>query len=1007
MNHPFLQTIKPSTHGVIGCLLVKVLFTSHSVKADEPIADAWQLPRLKPTEIEHVMDTFEVRDGFELELAAAEPLVMDPVAMDFDAFGRAYVVEMIGYSERRPERLGRVRFLVDEDQDGAFEHSHVFAHDLPWPTAVVCYDGGVFVGATPDIFYLKDTDGDGVADVRRRVFTGFAADSAPYRVDQLNMQAMMNSFHWGSDNRIHGATGMVGGRVYSPLVPGQQPINLRGRDFSFDPRLLDIRPESGGAQNGMSFDANGEKFVCSNSDHLQHVVYDDVYSGINPLAPTRGARVSIAEDGPAAPVFRISPDEPWRVIRTKWRVAGAVGGPVEGGGTPSGYFTGATGATIFTGDAWGDAFFGNAFTADCGSNLVHRKQLFRNGYSWTARRPVSERGTEFVRSSDNWFRPVQFANGPDGNLYILDMYREVIEHPWSLPAGIKQFLDLNSGNDRGRIYRLKKEGIQPSRRPLPGNQETPFLIPMLGHVNTWHRITATRLLYERQDTSVVPLLRDLIKHSDRPDARMDAYQVLDGLGKLGADDILDGLKDKSEKVRLAMLRRVGRMNQLPVSKEAWLGIMPDLVLDWETRFQAILALARHPVAPKAQASLLWQAMALETEDKRWLQFAVLQAMGNCQSEFLNKLISMRDTGNSVFHDGTAFYRMLGASGDKARISLGFTWLQTKSVELSEVAFLKSLGEGLKQSGHSWGTVLNEGLSQKARDKYQDWLSHSGLTNNKLAQQVIALMGQFLSAETKQQWWEWLEQEAWLPLHADLLAGLKSSLENQDLERFWSAWPNWSAQSRQVATTHLLSRNDWVMRFLREAEDNPYLLGDLTFAQRRGLLGHRTESIRSLAEQLLGANESATDESLTATFQPALLLEADLENGHRLFMERCATCHRGNGEGFAVGPDLVSVKTSGKHRILDSILFPNREAQPQFMSYLVSTMDGEEREGLVSQETASSISLRQSGGSNVTIARDKVRSFSGTGRSMMPEGLSAGLDVQDMADLLEFIVRLER
>jgi len=287
------------------------------------------------------------------------------------------------------------------------------------------------------------------------------------------------------------------------------------------------------------------------------------------------------------------------------------------------------------------------------------------------------------------------------------------------------------------------------------------------------------------------------------------------------------------------------------------------------------------------------------------------------------------------------------------------------------------------------------------------LSHSGLTHKKLAQQVIALMGQFLSPETKQQWWEWLGQEAWLPLHADLLAGLRSSLDNQDLERFWSAWPNWSAQSRQVATTDLLSRNDRTMRFLREAEDNPYLLGDLTFAQRRGLLRHKTESIRNLAAKLLGPDETADDASLTATFQPALLLEADLKNGHRLFMERCATCHRGNGEGFAVGPDLVSVKTSGKHRLLDSILFPNREAQPQFMSYLVSTKGGEDHEGLVSQETGSSIILRQSGGLSVTISRDHVQSFRGTGRSMMPEGLSAGMTVQDMADLLEYIVRLQR
>ncbi|MGA1016304.1 MAG: PVC-type heme-binding CxxCH protein, partial [Limisphaerales bacterium] len=217
--------------------------------------------------------------------------------------------------------------------------------------------------------------------------------------------------------------------VVSPLRPDMAPVSLRGRDFSFDPRTLDFRAEGGGAQHGMSFDAEWNKYVCSNSDHIQSVVYDPALAGVNPLVKALPARVSIAEDGPAAPVFRISPDEPWRVIRTRWRVAGAVSGPVEGGGTPSGYFTGATGVTIFTGDAWAETYRGDAWIADCGSNLVHRKQLIRQGPQFSARRPLDEQNTEFLRSSEHWFRPVQFANGPDGNLYVLDLHRELIAHP--------------------------------------------------------------------------------------------------------------------------------------------------------------------------------------------------------------------------------------------------------------------------------------------------------------------------------------------------------------------------------------------------------------------------------------------------------------------------------------------------------------------------------------------------------------------------------------------------
>lgn len=230
--------------------------------ADEPTFDPNELVRFPPVPPERALETFEVKPGFQLELVAAEPLVRDPVALSFDADGRLYVVEMIGYSERRNELLGQVRLLVDTDEDGRFDRATVFARGLPWPTAVCCYGGGVFVGATPDVFYFEDTDGDGVADVKELVLTGFADDYAPYEPTRLNMQGMLNNLTWGLDNRIHGATSFDGGHVRCLKAPEPKVLNLRGRDFSFDPRTWDLRAESGGGQHGMSFDDTGRKFVC-------------------------------------------------------------------------------------------------------------------------------------------------------------------------------------------------------------------------------------------------------------------------------------------------------------------------------------------------------------------------------------------------------------------------------------------------------------------------------------------------------------------------------------------------------------------------------------------------------------------------------------------------------------------------------------------------------------------------------------------------------------------------
>ncbi len=178
-----------------------------------------ELPRIAPVEPRDAVGTFVVAPGFRVELVAAEPLVQDPIAMSFDENGRLYVVEMHDYSEDAEGRLGKIRLLTDTDGDGRFDTSTVFAENLSWPTAVICYDGGIFVGAAPDIVYCKDNDGDGHADVTQRVFTGFG---------RSNVQGLLNSFAWGLDNRIHGATSSSGATVRRADDEKAKPIVLSG-----------------------------------------------------------------------------------------------------------------------------------------------------------------------------------------------------------------------------------------------------------------------------------------------------------------------------------------------------------------------------------------------------------------------------------------------------------------------------------------------------------------------------------------------------------------------------------------------------------------------------------------------------------------------------------------------------------------------------------------------------------------------------------------------------------
>lgn len=539
--------------------------------------DEWsfQLPQIAPTEPRDAQERFTLQPDVRFELVASEPQVFDPVAMAFDEAGALYVVEMRDYSEQANEHLGRVRRLADQDGDGVFDESTVFVDGLSWPTAVCCYRGGVFVAAAPDVLFLRDQDGDGASDKREIIFTGMG---------RSNVQGLVNSFQWGLDNRIYAAVSSSGAKLKHVAAPSGGILELQGRDFSFDPRTQIAQPNTGGGQHGMCFNSWGDRFVCSNSDHLQAIVFEECYLQRNPYQAAPGPRRSIAVDGPQAEVFRTSEVEPWRVIRTKMRVSGFAPGMIEGGGRASGYFTSATGVIV---DEGGLTKSSNALIADVGSNLIHRKRLVPDGVTYRGER--IDRQSELIASSDNWFRPVQMCLGPEGAVYVADMYREVIEHPQSLPPQIKEQLDLTSGRDRGRIYRIVPAGYE-YRSPKKLNDATSAqLVAELEHPNMWRRLTAARLLYERQDKSIVPQLRSRLTPEGSPTAKLSILYALAGLGALNDEQLLIALDDAHPQVRRHALRLAeSRFEAAPevFNKACTLVTDPDI----NVRFQLALSL---------------------------------------------------------------------------------------------------------------------------------------------------------------------------------------------------------------------------------------------------------------------------------------------------------------------------------------------------------------------------------------------------------------------------------
>ena len=485
-----------------------------------------KLPRIAATEPGDAQATFEVQHGFRLELIAAEPLVTDPVAMAYDENGRAFVVEMndypytdpeldVAWADQQSEAIGRVRLLIDDDGDGVFDRSSVFAEGLSWPTGVACWKGGVFVTATPDIWYLKDTDGDGVADERRKVFTGFR---------KYNVQAVINNLQWGLDHRLYAAGSSNGGQIETDdsfsrdsqrSASANGAIPLGRNDFRFDPVTGAFEALSGGARFGNCFDDWGNRFICNIRNPVQHIVLEDRYLARNPSLAVASAVHDSADSGDAVPVYRISPPEPWRELNAARLAAENRSGTPRSEMHAVGFVTSTAGVTIYRGDAYPEEFYGDAFVGEVAGNLVIRYRMKPDGATFRAVR--DDAPPEFIASTDNWFRPVNFVNAPDGTLHLLDMYRETIEHPWSIPDDIKAMVDLQSGRDRGRIYRLvpaeRRKGFVPPPAPRLGEATIEELVATLENPNGWWRDTAHRLIYERQDAGAVAPLRLLVQNS--------------------------------------------------------------------------------------------------------------------------------------------------------------------------------------------------------------------------------------------------------------------------------------------------------------------------------------------------------------------------------------------------------------------------------------------------------------------------------------------------------------
>lgn len=963
---------------IFACVAIRTQFPI-ALAAEPQTASAVKSP-LSP---EDSLAEFRLPEGLKLEIVAAEPDVIDPVAIRFDEFGRMWVVEMRDYPNGPPDGqwpLSRIKLLEDRNGDGRFETVHVFADHLLFATGVQPWKGGVFVTLSGKVEWMQDTDGDGHADLRETWFTGFTEE---------NPQLRANHPRFALDNRIYVSNGLRGGSVLNQKQGADKPLSISGRDFRFEPRSGDCQAISGTGQFGLTFDDFGNRFNCSNRNPLMHVVLAEHYLARNPLLTVPAVVNDVAASGEASHVYPLSQAWTTSILH-------------------AGQFTAACGVELYRGDALPAEFYGNGFTCEPTGNLVHREVLEPAGATF-ASHPARE-GVEFLASPDTWFRPVNLENGPDGALYVVDMYRCVIEHPQFVPDELKNRPDLRYGDDRGRIYRIvPADKGQHAATPKLAKATATELVEALASKNSWVRETAARLIYEKQDRSMQSALEALAQSADAPRARVHALWALQGLGVLSETALKTALDDAHPRVReqAVLLAEPQLAANVPLSRRV-LELAGDA--DARLRFQVALSLGAAP-GKEVIAALAKIAAAGATDV--WTRRAVESSVGGRSGALLAAVLSnpaakhQADSGSLDLIGELA--QLVGAGKNAEEVAAIVATLTSLSerpeTQRVQGAAVLGLAKGLRSRGASLAQMLAgrpeaeqvRQLFERAAKTARDEAAPAELREQSIALLEFAsydLAGPTLVAMVAG------EADQSLRVRAVSALAVHSSPDVAGvlLENLQAQTPT----VRRAMLEALLANPQRVSLLLDQIAAGKLRATELDPLQAGRLVKHPDAKLRARAAELLAAALPADRSKVLADYRAALDLKADPEHGRAIFKKTCTTCHRIGSLGVDVAPSIADSRTKTQEQLLIDILQPSKAIDNNYVSYSVVTADGQSLVGIIAAETASSVTLKMPENKVVSLLRSEIEELRSNGISLMPDGLERDLSKQDMADLISFI-----
>ncbi|MFN3190309.1 MAG: neutral/alkaline non-lysosomal ceramidase N-terminal domain-containing protein [Aureliella sp.] len=953
-------------------------------------------------------------ESLEAVLIASEPVVRDPINLAVGSGGELWVVEMGDYPSGNPDEIepgevfrnqrayrgteerpwndspgGRVKRLHDRDGDGVYEEATVFLDGLKFPTGVFPWQKGLIVCAAPDILYAEDRDGDGRCDFTKVLFTGFS---------EANPQHRVNGFEWGLDGWLYLAAGNHDNGLVKSLITGEE-VETSGRDLRINPTTGHIETLSGASQWIRTRDGAGNWYGNDNTRPIYQYVIEDRFVARNPYVPSPSPRAYLTEPPRSPEVYPVSRTEGrFNDLHTRNRFTSACGPMVYRSG--SGQL--------------------EALICEPVHNLVSRIQLDDAGIVFHGQRLATESQSEFLASKENWFRPVRIVQAPNSDLFWLcDMHRQVIEHPEWIPESWQKSLDLYAGSAMGRLYAVrKKNGGNRLAIPDLASESSEQLVDRLRSDNRWVRDTAHRLILERSRTGETlagvsdSLVRLSLDDELNSESRIQAMWLLTAIepAKLPTSELAANSKSKAQiLVALARLSEIPevdlRSDPLQVMLEhshgqvrfeaalavGWLDVeeqdaMVSSLVELAIRERneplvnaAILSSTRF-LAPRMLEAILGQQQFTDVAPEL-LEGLIATALGGRKSDVVESLlVSLLQDHNGgdlkVFENGTRIRSVLFLLDKLERLQVDIRALLFSAEPNTPVA-------RLKQAAERWEVGIQAGDDAMSAEQLR-LVAYLARDSKATGKAMVKLLQPKTALETQ-------------------LAVVEALFQMNAIEELVTRIPMLTPAIRARVESLLLTRVEATSVLVNALESGLLQMSDLSASGRQVLLEHPRSSIREAFEKLLRSGKPKTDRlALVARYQSEMPQAEGIERGKAVFEKHCAACHRLNGIGQDVGPDLKSLVGKDKDYLLTAILDPNQAVESKYRSYRVLTNDDRMLVGMVLRESATSIRLARSDGTQVDVLRNEIAEMKTSTLSPMPEGFEESIDTSAMSALLKYV-----